>query len=52
MVDTITKYIFHQCSRSVFEEHKLIFSFFISSRIGMKDKNILIPEYMFLLTGN
>jgi len=52
MVDTITKYIFQQCSRSVFEEHKLIFSFFISSRIGMKEKNILTAEYMFMLTGS
>jgi len=52
MVDTITKYIFQQCSRSVFEEHKLIFSFFISSRIGMKEKHILTAEYMFMLTGS
>jgi len=52
IVDSLTKYIFNQCSRSIFEEHKLVFSFFIASKIGIREKSISSDEYLFFLTGN
>jgi len=52
LVESLTKYIFTQCSRSIFEEHKLVFSFFVASKIGLREKSINSDEYLFFITGN
>jgi len=51
LVDSLTLYIFNQCSRSLFEDHKAIFSFFIASKICIKLKQINTDELFFFLTG-
>jgi len=40
LIKELTLYIFSQCSRSLFEEHKILFSFFISSKIALSNKII------------
>jgi len=46
LVDSLTLYIFNQCSRSLFEDHKVIFSFFIASKICVKMKTISSDEIL------
>jgi len=47
LLNELTKFIFTQCSRSIFEEHKIIFSFFIATKIGLReDKSITFDEYV------
>mmetsp|Transcript_6889 Transcript_6889/g.6077 ORF Transcript_6889/g.6077 Transcript_6889/m.6077 type:complete len:155 (+) Transcript_6889:800-1264(+) len=49
--DQVTSYIFSVCGRSIFEQHKLVFSFFIASKIGLREKSITWDEYWYFLTG-
>jgi len=51
LVECLTLYIFNQCSRALFEDHKVIFSFFIASKICVKLKSISGDEILFFLTG-
>ena len=47
----LTEYIYDQCSRALFEEHKVIFGFMIAIKVSLRDKSVTSDELMFFLTG-
>lgn len=47
----ISQEIYHNVSRGLFERHKLIFSFLMSSRVGLADQQILALSWDMFLRG-
>ena len=51
IIDYFTFLVYVSCCRSLFEKHKLMFSFLVYSRIEAGDGNLDQAEYKFLLAG-
>ncbi len=51
VIEYFTYQVYVNCCRSLFERHKLMFSFLMYSRIENGDGNLDQAEYKFLLTG-
>ena len=51
MIDTITRNIYSNISRGLFEDDKLIFTYLISTSIDRYEKLIAAPDWNLLLRG-
>lgn len=51
LIDGITLAIYNNVSRSLFEKHKLVFSFLLCTSILRHAKEILEAEWNFLING-
>lgn len=51
LMDTITRNLYNNVCRSLFEKDKLLFSFILTTKIMIATNQITMPQLMFLLTG-